>query len=118
MSSSLEIILIARPTSWREPAYFRSACICSDARCSVTRLCARYLMMSLSVSFSSRRSWLCDRRVTNAELTPAGRTLTERALAVYSAGLRELVLQRLGLNGLRTLADHMSRLGCDVLPED
>ena len=65
-----------------------------------------------------RQPSLCDRRVTNAELTPAGRTLTERALAVYSAGLRELVLQRLGLNGLRTLADHMSRLGCDVLPED
>src|SRR5258708_37732097 len=75
-------------------------------------------MMSLSVSFSSRRSWLCDRRVTNAELPPAGRTLTERALAVYSAGLRELVLQRLGLDGLRTLADHMSRLGCDVRRED
>jgi DNA-binding MarR family transcriptional regulator len=60
----------------------------------------------------------CDRRVTNAALTPAGRALAERALGVYSDGLRELVLQPLGLDGLRTLADHMSRLGCDVLPED
>jgi hypothetical protein len=50
--------------------------------------------------------------------TPLGRALAERALGVYSAGLRELVLERLGLQWLRTLADHMSRLGCDTLPED
>jgi DNA-binding MarR family transcriptional regulator len=60
----------------------------------------------------------CDRRVTNAALTPAGRALAERAIGVYSDGLRELVLQPLGLDGLRTLADHMSRLGCDLPPED
>jgi DNA-binding MarR family transcriptional regulator len=59
----------------------------------------------------------CDRRVTNAALTPAGRAQAERALAVYSAGLRELVLDRLGTHGLRALADHMSRL-CGALPEE
>jgi DNA-binding MarR family transcriptional regulator len=60
----------------------------------------------------------CDRRVTNAALTPAGRAQAERALGVYSAGLRELVFQRLGLSGLHCLADHMSRLGCGVPPGD
>lgn len=60
----------------------------------------------------------CDRRVTNATLTPAGRAQAERAVAVYSAGLRELVLQRLGIHGLRDLADNMRRLSGDGLAED
>jgi DNA-binding MarR family transcriptional regulator len=63
-----------------------------------------------------RRPSACDRRVTNAALTPAGREQAERAFAVYSAGLRELVLQRLTINELRVLADHMSRLSGDTVP--
>jgi len=43
----------------------------------------------------------CDRRVTNPPSlhTPPGRALAERALGVYSAELRALVLERLGLQG-------------------
>jgi len=63
-----------------------------------------------------RQPSACDRRVINAALTPAGRTLAERAFAVYSARLRELVLERLGINELRVLADHMSRLSGDTVP--
>jgi len=63
-----------------------------------------------------RQPSACDRRVTNAALTPAGRMLAERAFAVYSARLRELVLERLGINELRVLADHMSRLSGDTVP--
>ena len=59
-----------------------------------------------------------DRRVTNAVLTPLGRAQAERAFAVYCTGLRELVLQRLGLDGLHVLADHMSRLSGDLTPGD
>ena len=59
-----------------------------------------------------------DRRVTNAVLTPLGRAKAERAFAVYCTGLRELVLQRLGLDGLHVLADHMSRLSGDLTPGD
>jgi hypothetical protein len=44
----------ALPAEWR-----RSDRICSDARCSVTRLCARYVTMSASVSVRSARSLLC-----------------------------------------------------------
>lgn len=57
-----------------------------------------------------RRPSPADRRVTNAVLTPAGRALAERASAVFSAGLRELVLQRLGPDQLRNLAETMDRL--------
>jgi DNA-binding MarR family transcriptional regulator len=60
----------------------------------------------------------CDRRVTNAVLTPAGREQAERALAVYSAGLRELVLQQLGLDALRAMASQMSRITGDAPPGD
>jgi DNA-binding MarR family transcriptional regulator len=63
-----------------------------------------------------RQPSACDRRVTNAALTPAGRAQAERAFAVYSAGLRELVLQRLSIKELRVLADHMSRLSGDTVP--
>jgi DNA-binding MarR family transcriptional regulator len=66
--------------------------------------------------FITRQPSPCDRRVINAALTPAGRAQAERALAVYSAGLRELVLHRLGIDELRALASHMSRLCHDVLP--
>jgi DNA-binding MarR family transcriptional regulator len=52
-----------------------------------------------------------DRRVTNAVLTSAGRATADRALAVYCAALRELVLRRLGTDGLRGLVGQMSRLG-------
>jgi DNA-binding MarR family transcriptional regulator len=52
-----------------------------------------------------------DRRVTNAVLTPAGRATAERALAVYCAALRELVLRHLGTDGLRGMVGQMSRLG-------
>jgi DNA-binding MarR family transcriptional regulator len=52
----------------------------------------------------------CDRRVTNAVLTPAGRAAADRALAVYCAALRELVLRHLGTDGLRALVSQMSRL--------
>jgi DNA-binding MarR family transcriptional regulator len=59
----------------------------------------------------------CDRRVTNAILTPAGHAQAERALAVYCAGLRELVLHHLGADGLRAMAGQMSRLSGDPPPE-
>ena len=59
----------------------------------------------------------CDRRVTNAVLTPAGRAAVDRALAVYCAGLRELVLRHLGTDGLRAMVGQMSRLG-DLPPCD
>ncbi len=52
----------------------------------------------------------CDRRVINAVLTPAGRAAADRALAVYSAGLRELVLSHLGTDGLRAMVSQMSQL--------
>ncbi len=51
-----------------------------------------------------------DRRVTHALLTDAGRALAQRAFSVYCQGLRELVVERLGQDGLQVLADHMSRL--------
>ena len=51
-----------------------------------------------------------DRRVTHAVLTDAGRALAGRAFAVYCEGLHQLVVERLGLDGLRVLAGHMSRL--------
>jgi DNA-binding MarR family transcriptional regulator len=63
-----------------------------------------------------RQPSACDRRVTNAALTPAGRELAERAVAVYSARLRELVLQRLSIKELGVLADQMTRLSGDEVP--
>jgi DNA-binding MarR family transcriptional regulator len=51
-----------------------------------------------------------DRRVTHAVLTDTGRALAQRAFTVYCQGLRELVVERLGLENLRVLADNMSRL--------
>ena len=51
-----------------------------------------------------------DRRVTHALLTDTGRALAQRAFTVYCQGLRELVVERLGQEGLQVLADHMSRL--------
>jgi len=57
-----------------------------------------------------------DRRVTHAVLTDAGRALAQRAFAVYCQGLRELVVERLGEDGLRVLADHMSRLSEGAAP--
>jgi hypothetical protein len=48
--------------------------------------------------------------------TSPGRAQAERAFAVYCGGLRELVLQRLGLDGLHVLADYMSRLSGDAPP--
>jgi DNA-binding MarR family transcriptional regulator len=59
----------------------------------------------------------CDRRVTNAVLTPAGRAAADRALAVYCAGLRELVLRHLGTDGLRAMVSQMTRLS-DLPPCD
>ena len=55
-----------------------------------------------------------DRRVTHAVLTEAGRALAERAFGIYCGGLRELVVERLGLDGLQVLADHMRRLSGDA----
>ncbi len=55
-----------------------------------------------------------DRRVTHAVLTDTGRALAQRAFAVYCEGLRELVVERLGEDGLKVLADHMSRLSGDT----
>jgi DNA-binding MarR family transcriptional regulator len=55
-----------------------------------------------------------DRRVTHAVLTDSGRALAERAFTVYCEGLRELVVERLGSDGLRVLADHMARLSGDT----
>ncbi len=55
-----------------------------------------------------------DRRVTHAVLTGQGRALAERAFTVYCQGLRELVVERLGQDGLQVLADHMSRLSGDL----
>src|ERR1700761_3705980 len=63
-----------------------------------------------------RQPSVSDRRVTHAVLTEAGRSLAERAFAVYCGGLRELVVERLGRDGLHVLADHMQRLSGD-LPE-
>ena len=57
-----------------------------------------------------------DRRVTNAVLTPACRAHAERAVAVYCAGLRDLVLRHLGPDGLRTMAGQMSLLSGDPAP--
>lgn len=57
-----------------------------------------------------------DRRVTNAVLTPAGRSTADRALAVYCAALRELVLRHLGTDGLRGMVGQVSRLGDDLPP--
>jgi DNA-binding MarR family transcriptional regulator len=54
-----------------------------------------------------------DRRVTNAVLTAAGREQAEQGLAVFVAGLRDLVVQRLGPDGLQVVADYMGRLGAD-----
>lgn len=51
-----------------------------------------------------------DRRVTHAVLTDTGRALAQRAFTVYCQGLRELVVERLGLENLRVLAENMSRL--------
>jgi DNA-binding MarR family transcriptional regulator len=59
----------------------------------------------------------CDRRVTNAVLTPAGREAAERAVSVYYAGLRELVVPHLGADGLQALAGQMMRLSADLPPE-
>ena len=55
-----------------------------------------------------------DRRVTHAVLTEAGRALAERAFGIYCAGLRELVVERLGFDGLQVLADHMRHLSGDA----
>ena len=60
--------------------------------------------------FIRREPSPCDRRVTNAVLTPAGRAAADRALAVYCAGLRELVLRHLGTDGLRAMVSQISRL--------
>jgi DNA-binding MarR family transcriptional regulator len=59
-----------------------------------------------------------DRRVTNAVLTPTGRAQAEQALAVFVAELRELVVPRLGADGLRVLAGYMEQLGGDEPCED
>ncbi|HEX4257997.1 MAG TPA: MarR family transcriptional regulator [Streptosporangiaceae bacterium] len=61
-----------------------------------------------------RQPSVSDRRVTHAVLTEAGRALAERAFGIYCAGLRELVVERLGLDGLYVLADHMQRLSGDM----
>ena len=42
---------------------------------------------------------------------PRGRATAERALAIYCAALRELVLRHLGTDGLRDMVGQMSRLG-------
>jgi DNA-binding MarR family transcriptional regulator len=52
-----------------------------------------------------------DRRVTHAVLTDTGRALAQRAFTVYCQGLRELVVERLGLENLRVMAENMKRLG-------
>jgi DNA-binding MarR family transcriptional regulator len=57
-----------------------------------------------------------DRRVTNAVLTPAGRAHAEQAVAVYCAGLRDLVLRHVGPDGLRTMAGQMSLLSGGPAP--
>lgn len=59
-----------------------------------------------------------DRRVINAVLTPAGRAQAEQGLAVFVAGLRELVVPRLGADGLLALAGYMEQLGGDHRCED
>jgi DNA-binding MarR family transcriptional regulator len=59
-----------------------------------------------------------DRRVTNAVLTPAGRKQAQQGLDIFVAGLRDLVVRRLGADGLRELAAHMDRLGGDEPCED
>ena len=63
-----------------------------------------------------RQPSACDRRVTNAVLTPAGQAHAERALAVYCAGLRELVLPHLGIDGLHAMASQMTQLSGDPPP--
>jgi DNA-binding MarR family transcriptional regulator len=59
-----------------------------------------------------------DRRVTHAVLTDTGRALAQRAFTVYCQGLRELVVERLGLANLRVLADNMERLSGGRAPLD
>jgi DNA-binding MarR family transcriptional regulator len=60
--------------------------------------------------FIRREPSPCDRRVTNAVLTPVGSAAADRALAVYSAALRDFVLRHLGTDGLRAMVSQMSRL--------
>jgi DNA-binding MarR family transcriptional regulator len=61
-----------------------------------------------------RRPSVSDRRVTHAVLTEAGRVLTERAFGIYCEGVRKLVVERLGLDGLHVLAGHMQLLSGDA----
>lgn len=61
-----------------------------------------------------RRPSPSDRRVVHAVLTREGRALAERATVVYRDGLRELVLEHLGPDQLRVVADLMDRLSGDL----
>jgi DNA-binding MarR family transcriptional regulator len=114
---------VERETGLPGPAFFALVWLLRDGSGSAAPLS----MLARQVAFSSggftkvadrleqaglieRQPSPSDRRVTHAVLTEAGRALAERAFAVYCAGLRELVVERLGVDGLYVLADHMSRL--------
>ena len=118
---------VERETGLPAPAFFALVWLLRDGGGAAVPLS----MLARQVAFSSggftkvadrleragliqRQPSPSDRRVTHAVLTEAGRALAERAFAVYCAGLHELVVERLGLDGLRVLADHMSRLSGDA----
>ena len=120
---------VERDTGLPAPAFFALVWLLRDGSGSAVPLS----MLARQVAFTSggftkvadrleqaglieRQPSVSDRRVTHAVLTEAGRSLAERAFAVYCRGLRELVVERLGLDGLHVLADHMQRLSGD-LPE-
>jgi len=118
---------VERETGLPAPAFFALVWLLRDGSGSAVPMS----MLARQVAFSSggftkvadrleqaslieRQPSASDRRVTHAVLTEAGRALAERAFAIYCAGLRELVVERLGLDGLHVLADHMSRLSGDA----
>jgi DNA-binding MarR family transcriptional regulator len=118
---------VERETGLPAPAFFALVWLLRDGSGSAVPMS----MLARQVAFSSggftkvadrleqaslieRQPSASDRRVTHAVLTEEGRVLAERAFAIYCAGLRELVVERLGLDGLHVLADHMSRLSGDA----
>ncbi|GAA1678804.1 MarR family winged helix-turn-helix transcriptional regulator [Fodinicola feengrottensis] len=58
-----------------------------------------------------RRDCPSDRRMTYAQLTPAGRDVAERAQAAHADGLRRYVVEVLGEDDTRKLSLLLSTLG-------
>ncbi len=118
---------VERETGLPAASFFALVCLVRSGRAVPLTTLARHLAFSSGgftkvadrleqAGLIERQPSACDRRVTNVALTPEGRTEARDAFAVYSAALRELVLGRLGVDGLRVLADHMSLLSGDAPP--